>query len=137
FGIMPLFAFANAGVNLTGLELGGGVPLAISAGVVIGLVLGKPIGIMLAALAAVRLKIAELPDGVRWRQLLLLGLLGGIGFTMSNFNPNLAFEARPFLAAAKFAVLLGSALAATLALTLGRSNSAALKRSHDSVRQQR
>ena len=137
FGIMPLFAFANAGVNLTGLELGGGVPLAISAGVVIGLVLGKPIGIMLAALAAVRLKIAELPDGVRWRQLLLLGILGGIGFTMSIFIANLAFEDRPFLAAAKFAVLLGSALAATLALTLGRSNSAALKRSHDSVRQQR
>src|SRR5215469_6260002 len=52
FGIMPLFAFANAGVSLTGLELGRGAPLAVSVGVVIGLVLGKPIGIMLAALAA-------------------------------------------------------------------------------------
>src|SRR5215472_4768904 len=128
FGIMPLFAFANAGVSLTGLELGGGVPLAISAGIVLGLVLGKPIGIMLAAFAAVRLRIAELPDGVRWRQLLLLGILGGIGFTMSVFIANLAFEDQRLLTAAKFGVLVGSALAATLALTLGRSKSAALVR---------
>jgi NhaA family Na+:H+ antiporter len=127
FGIMPLFAFANAGVSLRGLELGAGAPLAVSTGIVLGLVVGKPIGIMLAALAAVRLKIAELPDGVRWSQLLLLGILGGIGFTMSVFIANLAFEDRRLLAAAKFAVLVGSALAATLALTLGRSQSAALK----------
>jgi Na+:H+ antiporter, NhaA family len=127
FGIMPLFAVANAGVSLTGLELGGAAPLAVGAGIVLGLVVGKPIGIMLAALAAARLKIAELPDGVRWSQLLLLGILGGIGFTMSVFIANLAFEDRRLLAAAKFAVLVGSALAATLALTLGRSQSAALK----------
>ena len=127
FGIMPLFAFANAGVSLKGLELGGGEPLAVGVGIVLGLVLGKPLGIMLAALVAVRLKLAELPDGVRWRQLLLLGILGGIGFTMSVFIANLAFEDRRLLAAAKFAVLVGSTLAATLALTLGRSQSAALK----------
>jgi NhaA family Na+:H+ antiporter len=121
FGIMPLFAFANAGVSLKGLELGAGAPLAVGAGIVLGLVLGKPIGIMLAAFAAVRLKIAELPAGVRWRQLLLLGVLGGIGFTMSIFIANLAFEDRRLLAAAKLGVLVGSALAATLALMLGRS----------------
>ena len=127
FGIMPLFAFANAGVSLKGLELGTGAPLAVGAGIVLGLVLGKPIGIMLAAFAAVRLQIAELPAGVHWRQLLLLGILGGIGFTMSVFIANLAFEDRRLLAAAKLGVLLGSALAATLALTLGRSKFAALK----------
>jgi NhaA family Na+:H+ antiporter len=126
FGIMPLFAFANAGVSLKGLELGGAAPLAVTVGVVLGLVLGKPIGIMLAAVAAVRLKLAELPDGVRWRQLLLLGILGGIGFTMSVFIANLAFQDRRLLAAAKFAVLVGSALAATLALTLGQPKAAAL-----------
>jgi NhaA family Na+:H+ antiporter len=125
FGIMPLFAFANAGVSLRGLALGPGAPLAVGTGIVLGLVLGKPIGIVLAALAAVRLKIAELPEGVRWRELLLLGILGGIGFTMSVFIANLAFEDRQLLTAAKFAVLVGSALAATLALTLGRLNSAA------------
>jgi NhaA family Na+:H+ antiporter len=123
FGIMPLFAFANAGVSLKGLELGAGAPLAVGAGIVLGLVLGKPIGITLAAFAAVRLRIAELPDGVRWRQLLLLGILGGIGFTMSVFIANLAFEDQRLLTAAKFGVLVGSALAATLALTLGRSKS--------------
>jgi len=127
FGIMPLFAFANAGVSLKGLELGGDAPLAVGAGIVLGLVLGKPIGIMLAAFAAVRLRIAALPEDLRWRQLLLLGILGGIGFTMSVFIANLAFDDRRLLAAAKFAVLVGSALAATLALTLGRSKSAALK----------
>jgi NhaA family Na+:H+ antiporter len=126
FGIMPLFAFANAGVSLKGLDLGAGAPLAVGAGIVLGLVLGKPIGIVLAALAAVRLELAELPDGVRWRELVLLGILGGVGFTMSIFIANLAFPDGRLLTAAKFGVLLGSALAAALALTLGRSKSAAL-----------
>jgi NhaA family Na+:H+ antiporter len=121
FGIMPLFALANAGVSLHGLDLGAGAPLAVGAGIVLGLVLGKPIGIVLAALAAVRLELAKLPDGVRWHELVLLGILGGIGFTMSIFIANLAFQDGRLLAAAKFGVLLGSALAAALALTLGRS----------------
>jgi Na+:H+ antiporter, NhaA family len=126
FGIMPLFAFANAGVSLKGLDLGTGAPLAVVAGTVLGLVLGKPIGIVLAPLAAVRLKLVELPEGVQCRQLVLLGILGGIGFTMSIFIANLAFGDAPLLAAAKFGVLVGSALAAALALTLGRSKFAAL-----------
>jgi Na+:H+ antiporter, NhaA family len=126
FGIMPLFAFANAGVSLEGLNLGAAAPLAIGTGIVLGLVLGKPIGIALAALAALRLKLIELPEGVRCRHLVLLGILGGIGFTMSIFIANLAFEDRRVLAAAKLAVLAGSALAGALALTLGRSRSAAL-----------
>jgi len=126
FGIMPLFAFANAGVSLKGLELGGGAPLAVGAGIVLGLVLGKPIGIMLAALAAVRLRIAALPDGVRWRQLLLLAILGGIGFTLSVFIANLAFEDRRLLAASAEPTSTAN-FAATLALALGRSKYAALK----------
>src|SRR5215831_18745014 len=124
FGIMPLFALANAGVSLKGLDLRTGAPLAVGVGVVLGLVLGKPIGILLAPLAAVRLKLVELPEGVRCRQLALLGILGGIGFTMSIFIANLAFEEWRVLAAAKFGVLVGSALAAALALTLGRSKRA-------------
>jgi len=126
FGIMPLFAFANAGVSLRGLDLGAGAPLAVGAATVLGLVLGKPIGIVLAPLAAVRLKLVALPEGVQRRQLVLLGILGGIGFTMSIFIANLAFGDAPLLAAAKFGVLVGSALAAALALTLGRSKFAAL-----------
>jgi Na+:H+ antiporter, NhaA family len=119
FGIMPLFAFANAGVPLDRLDLSG-APLAAGTGIVLGLVLGKPLGIVLAALAAVTLKVARLPAQVRWPELLLLGVLGGIGFTMSVFIADLAFDDPRLLTAAKFAVLLGSAIAAALALIFGR-----------------
>ncbi len=121
FGIMPLFAFANAGVGLEGLDLSAAAPRAVSCGVLLGLVLGKPLGIILAGLAAVGMRICGLPEGVRWPQLLLLGVLGGIGFTMSVFIADLAFEDATLLTAAKFGILLGSALAATLGFILGRS----------------
>ena len=124
FGIMPLFAFANAGVSLRGLDFRAGAALAISGGVLLGLVLGKPIGIVLAAFTAVRLKICELPAEVRWPHMVLLGMLGGIGFTMSIFIADLAFEDAGLLAAAKFAVLAASALAATFALILGHTSPA-------------
>jgi NhaA family Na+:H+ antiporter len=124
FGVMPLFALANAGVSLRGLNFSAGAPLAVGAGIVAGLVLGKPLGIVLATFAAVRLKLAALPAAVRWPHVVLLGLLGGIGFTMSIFIAGLAFEDPTVLAAAKFAVLLASTLAAALALLLGRRISA-------------
>ena len=120
FGIMPLFAFANAGVRLEGVDFTAGAPLRAGVGIVLGLVLGKPLGIVLAALAAVRLRIAELPGTVRWSHLLLLGVLGGIGFTMSVFIADLAFDDPALLMAAKLAVLVASAIAATLGFLLGR-----------------
>jgi NhaA family Na+:H+ antiporter len=120
FGVMPLFALANAGVSLQGLTFGAGAPLAVGAAIVTGLVFGKPAGIVLATFAGVRLKLAALPAGVRWPHIVLLGLLGGIGFTMSIFIAGLAFAEPTVLAAAKFAVLLASTLAAALALLLGR-----------------
>jgi NhaA family Na+:H+ antiporter len=120
FGIMPLFALANAGVSLTGLNLAAGQPLTVAAGIVAGLVLGKPIGIVLAALAAVGMKLCTLPEEVTWRHMVLLGLLGGIGFTMSIFISNLAFSDPLLLSAAKFAVLIASGAAAVLGLLLGR-----------------
>jgi NhaA family Na+:H+ antiporter len=88
--------------------------------VLLGLVLGKPLGICLASFAAVRLGVGALPEGVRWRHMALLGTLGGIGFTMSIFMSNLAFTERSLLATAKFAVLLASAVAASLALVARR-----------------
>jgi Na+:H+ antiporter, NhaA family len=124
FGVMPLFALANAGVSLQGVDLSATAPLAVGAGIVSGLVLGKPIGIVLASIAAVRLQWCALPEGVRWTHMVLIGLLGGIGFTMSIFIANLAFDDPALLAAAKFAVLVASALAATLGLVLGRLRSA-------------
>jgi NhaA family Na+:H+ antiporter len=129
FGIMPVFALANAGVSLAGLNLSAGAPLAVGSGIVLGLVLGKPLGIVLASLGAVGLKLGALPEGVRWHHTLLLGLLGGIGFTMSIFIANLAFDDPALLAAAKFAVLVASGAAATLGLIVGRLQSALVRRS--------
>jgi Na+:H+ antiporter, NhaA family len=91
FGILPLFALANAGVSLRGLspaDLLHPVPL----GIVVGLLVGKQIGTMAASGVAVGLGIASLPDGVRWSQLYGTTLLCGIGFTMSLFVASLAFE---------------------------------------------
>ncbi|MGH8304643.1 MAG: Na+/H+ antiporter NhaA [Steroidobacteraceae bacterium] len=123
FGIMPLFALANAGVALQPVAAGAGAPLTaghgIVLGIVLGLVLGKPLGIVLASLAAVALKVCALPEGVRWPHILVLGALGGIGFTMSIFMATLAFQAPGLLAAARLAVLLASGLAAVLGLALG------------------
>lgn len=120
FGIMPLFALANAGVSLSGLDLSGGQAFTVVAGIVAGLVLGKPIGIVLAASAAVKMKLCALPEGVSWPHTVLLGLLGGIGFTMSIFISNLAFDDPALLSAAKFAVLIASGAAAAFGFLLGR-----------------
>jgi NhaA family Na+:H+ antiporter len=118
--IMPLFALANAGVDLRGLHLTASASETIEAGVILGLVLGKPVGIVLAATLAVRTGICELPEGLNWRHLLLLGCLGGIGFTMSIFIANLAFPSPALLATAKGAVLIASTLAALLGLLAGK-----------------
>ena len=120
YAIMPLFAFANAGVSLKQLSLSAGTALTVTSGIVLGLVLGKPLGIVLAAAAAVRSGICTLPEGVGWRHLVLLGCLGGIGFTMSIFIANLAFPDPALLATAKTAVLLASTGAAITGLVLGR-----------------
>ena len=106
FVVMPLFAFSNAGVGLHG-SLGGGVPLAV----ILGLAIGKPLGITGAALAAVRLRLATLPDGVNWTALHGCAWLAGIGFTMSLFIATLAFEGTTLLDTAKFGILTGSLLA--------------------------
>ncbi|MGH7560233.1 MAG: Na+/H+ antiporter NhaA [Gemmatimonadales bacterium] len=112
YGIMPLFAFANAGVPLGG---GAGVDLITFAtvGTVLGLVVGKPLGILLFSWAAVRLGRAELPSGTSWRLLLGAACLGGIGFTMSLFIAALAFD-EGLLSSAKIGILVGSALAALI-----------------------
>src|SRR5215203_2366576 len=89
FGIMPLFALANAGVDLRGG--GAAIGSTIGLGVILGLVLGKPIGITLASWLAVRVGIASLPAGIGWRTLAGTGVLAGIGFTMSLFIASLAF----------------------------------------------
>jgi NhaA family Na+:H+ antiporter len=127
YGIMPLFALANAGVSFKALSLETGVQWTIGSGVVLALVVGKPIGIVGGALAAVRAGVCTLPAGVRWRHMVLLGCLGGIGFTMSIFIANLAFPDPTLLATGKYAVLVASAVAATAGLILGRYLSKAIE----------
>ncbi len=122
FVIMPLFALANAGVNVRGIEFGDSTSVAIIAGVAGGLVLGKPIGVLLVSWIAVRLGLCVLPAGVNWRGLLVVGAVAGIGFTMSIFIGELAFQgdAAPLSEIAKLGVLVGSAVAAVGGLLLGR-----------------
>ena len=120
FGIMPLFALANAGVNLGGFRAAG-ASLTVAGGILLGLLVGKPVGIALASYLAVRLKLCSLPPDIQWRHILLLGVLGAIGFTVAIFVANLAFADRQLLAAAKVAVILASGLAAVLGFILGRA----------------
>jgi len=109
FVIMPTFALANAGVTVELHELRDPVALAVMA----GLVLGKPIGILLFSLIAVRIGMARLPTGVDWKVMIGAGFLAGIGFTMSLFIAGLALDGE-LLEAAKIGILTGSALCAVL-----------------------
>jgi Na+:H+ antiporter, NhaA family len=111
FVVMPLFAFANAGVRIGG-------PLQhaeVTAGVLLGLIIGKPLGITAAAFGAVKSGIAQLPSGVGWASLLGYAYLAGIGFTMSLFIALLAFDETAWVDAAKIGILVGSLLASLIA----------------------
>jgi NhaA family Na+:H+ antiporter len=119
FGIMPLFALANAGVTLKGFDLSAGGAHYTMLGIAIGLVLGKPIGVVAATWLMVLLKCCRLPSGMTWCGVWLIGFLAGIGFTMSIFIAMLAFEDKDLLGAAKLGVLLGSLIAGLLGLAWG------------------
>lgn len=122
FLIIPLFALANAGVHISG-DLGAALTHPVTLGVILGLVLGKPIGIMAASWLAVRSGAAVLPAGVTWQAVLGVSFLAGIGFTMSLFVATLAFgEGSPLLDSAKIGILGASAVAALLGwILLARS----------------
>jgi NhaA family Na+:H+ antiporter len=119
FGIMPLFALANAGVPLGSASFAGD-GLAVFAGVGLGLVVGKLLGIAAFAWLAVRLGLAVLPTGVGWLGVAIVGLVGGIGFTMALFVAGLALPPGAMLETAKLAILCGSFAAAIVALIVGR-----------------
>ena len=109
YAIMPLFAFANAGVALG--DAGGLSFDRVAAGVILGLLVGKPLGVMLFSWIAVKLGWASLPAGVSWRHVFGAAWLAGIGFTMSLFVGSLAFGESPLYDAAKVGILVGSAVA--------------------------
>ena len=120
FGVVPIFAFANAGVTLHNLSLAdlvGGVPL----GIALGLFLGKQLGIMSSIWLTVRLGIARLPDGVTWAQVYGVSVLAGIGFTMSLFIGTLAFSDPEMGGAVRVGVLAGSIVSAVCGFTILRA----------------
>ncbi|MGB9098203.1 Na+/H+ antiporter NhaA [Erwinia sp.] len=119
--ILPLFAFANAGVSLTGVSAEG-LLSAVPIGIILGLLIGKPLGITVICWLAVKLKIAALPDGTRMQDIAAVGLLCGIGFTMSIFIASLAFDAahEEMVTLAKLGILVGSAISAVMGYTLLR-----------------
>ena len=113
FFIMPVFALANAGVALSGDLFAIPVP-SVATGIFFGLLCGKPLGIFLFSLAAVKMRIAELPQGTNWKQIFALGIIAGIGFTMSIFIDGLAFSDENLINIGK-AAILGTSLVAALA----------------------
>ena len=122
---MPVFALANAGV-----ALGAGVTDAlinpIGLGIICGLGLGKPIGIVSFSWLVTRLRLASMPDTVRWRQILGVGAVAGIGFTMSLFVADLAFGPTPLLETAKVGILaasVASGFAGTIVLSKRKKSS--------------
>lgn len=116
FFIMPVFALANAGVEINGEVISSGVVPPVMQGVFFGLLLGKPIGITLFSYIAVKLKLAQAPKGALWRQVFALGIVGGIGFTMSIFIDNLAFQDKMLIDEGKLAILVTSVCAAIIGL---------------------
>ena len=110
FIILPLFALANAGVVLPE-DLGGALATPIALGVGLGLLIGKPIGVVLTSYLMVRFAGARLGSGVTWRHMIGAGILAGIGFTMSLFVNELAFKDDVFRQEAKLGVLTGSLIA--------------------------
>ncbi len=119
FVIMPIFALANAGVAISVASLDTASWSAIT-GVVVGLIVGKPAGVLLASWLTLRLGIGTLPAGMTLRHLVVLGVVAGVGFTMALFIAQLAFTDPQLLAAAKLGVLAASGGAAIIALILGR-----------------
>lgn len=116
--IMPVFALFNAGVELGGVDIGYAVSSKVSLGIIAGLVLGKPIGIFLFSFLTVKLGFASLPANTTWTQLIGVGFLGGIGFTMALFVGNLAMGGTEKEDFAKLAILIASLIASTIGIII-------------------
>jgi NhaA family Na+:H+ antiporter len=117
--VLPVFAFANAGVSFEGITPAGLLE-PIPFGIALGLLIGKPLGILALSYLAVRTGLARLPQGVDWQQLAGVGCLAGVGFTMSLFIGGLAFETSEQLNAVRLGVLAGSLLSGTLGFLILR-----------------
>ena len=117
FLILPVFAFANAGIELSADGLADAASSPLTLGVIVGLVIGKPLGIVAMSYAAARTGVATIPPGMRWSHIAGAGALAGIGFTVSIFVSGLAFDSGPFQDQAKIGVLVASVVAALIGAT--------------------
>lgn len=118
FLILPLFALTNADVAVTGLDFATVTSSPVVLGVFCGLVLGKPIGIMLFSFITVKTRIASLPEFVTWRHMLGAAVLGGVGFTMAIFVANLAYADAMLVTEAKLSILVASTVAGVIGFVL-------------------
>lgn len=116
FFIMPLFAFSNAGVIIDFSTVNANLMIVL--GVVFGLLIGKPIGIFTFTYLATKLKLVKKPDDISWFDVVAVGFLGGIGFTMSIFITHLAFNDETIIAAVKLGIFLASFIAAIIGVLL-------------------
>ena len=122
FFVVPLFAFANTGVVITLDSIEGAAQSKIAWGIFFGLVIGKPLGVLLAAIAAKKAKIAEMPDGVSKTSLLATGSAAGIGFTVAIFIANLAFSDPQTQDIAVLAVIAASVISALLSTLIFKAS---------------
>jgi Na+:H+ antiporter, NhaA family len=111
FVIVPLFALANAGVRLSSDALAGLVDDPVSAGVAVGLIVGKTVGVLAASAVAVRFGLGRLPDRTSWLHVLGLAMVAGVGFTVSLFVTSLSFTDPALTDSAKIGILAGSLVA--------------------------
>ena len=131
FGVLPAFAFANAGVSLSGMTLAS-ITSPIPLGIALGLLIGKPIGVFLFSRSAIALGIGSIPEGATWIQLFGVSILAGIGFTMSLFIGMLAFPEPAYAADIRIGVLMGSVTSAIIGyLVLSRTKPGSWVRNGD------
>jgi NhaA family Na+:H+ antiporter len=116
FLIIPIFALANAGIDLSSVDWGQALASRVTLGVAIGLFAGKFIGVLGFSWLSVRLGLARLPQGVQWKHIAGAGWLAGIGFTMSLFIAQLAFRDPQMIDEAKLGILAASAISAATGL---------------------
>ena len=124
FLILPLFAFVNAQLRLVGADFGAIVMDPVTRGVFFGAVLGKPLGIISVTLLLVKIGFAKLPKNMDWVQVAAVGIMGGLGFTMSILISGLAFASASEVMAAKCAILVGSLTSADLGIVFVRAATA-------------
>ncbi len=131
FVILPIFAFVNAQVRLVGVDVASVFADPVTLGTMCGSILGKPIGIVAVTVLLVKIGFAKLPSGVDWHQIIGVGLMGGLGFTMSILIAGLAFTNPVEILAAKFAILCGSTIGCLYILLTGKKASAGSGDSQD------